>query len=57
MTDHNCSGWISPKRGVRLRVEPTLVTTLAERYGCFTISINFLMQNNVILLIQQNLIC
>merc|ERR1719239_1629273 len=33
LTEYNCSGWISPKRGLKLRVETILVTTLAERPG------------------------
>lgn len=36
LTEYNCSGWVSPKRGLKLKVEPTLVTTLAERFDSFS---------------------
>ena len=31
MTEYNCSGWISPKRGLKFPVDPIIVTTMADR--------------------------
>ena len=31
MTEYNCSGWISPKRGHKFPVDPIIVTTMADR--------------------------